>query len=322
MSSHKSVISLPVLGVVLGLQLVLAGALFWRSHEPVVAVDEPLLKLDWDSVNTIEIDGEGGSLTLEKQDGRWHSAEGLPVVSVRIESLLSSLATLKTGWPVANSESAAERFEVAEDNYKRKIELYSDDRQLGAVLVGTSPGFNQSHLRLPGKDEIFAQKFSVFDAPTDVDTWLDMTLLRPDGEVLGITYRNHLLEKKDGKWPVAPEATDSADTDSEGGATTPDKFDPAKFSAALKDLRVAGLAEDISSLDAPERESVTGDDKAIAVTKWKIRTDKTNYDYELLRKGEQHYIRRSDYPHTFRLSKTHFDSLVTIKNNPFGLAAR
>lgn len=331
MSSRKSVISLPVLGIVLGLQLVLAGTLFWGSQEPVVAVNEPLVKVGWESVDAVEIDGEDeASLTLKKEGDQWLTSDGLPVVSVRIESLLSTLAELETGWPVASSESAAERFEVANDRYKRKIKLYGDEQPLGAILVGTSPGFNQSHVRLPGEDDIFALKLSVFDAPAEVDTWLDTKLLRPEGEVLGITYRDHLLEKKDGKWPPAPGQEQSEDGDAVADDAAPrdqerkaeDAFDPAKFSAALRDLRVAGLAENIAALDASETENATENEQMIVVTKWKIRTDKSNYDYELLKKGDQHYIRRSDYPHTFRLSQTHFDSLVTIKNNRFGLASR
>lgn len=335
MSSRKVAFRLPVLGIVLGLQVLIAAVLFWGSEESIIAVNEPLLTIDWESVDGVVITNEEGeSVNLREEDGQWLMGEGVPIIPTRIVNLLGSLRDLKTAWPVASSESAGERFEVTENKFRRKISLYAGEQALQTVLIGTSPGFNQSHISLPTEEDIFALQFSVFDAPTDEESWLDNTLLRPEGELLSITYGDHTVEKKDGKWPKAEK--ERADTDSasaEGEPATDEElaaveaqgesgdkaapkpaFDAARFSAALRDLRVAGLADDVTNSEAEVNDS-GGDDQVTSIVTWSVRTDENSYDYELLEKGDQHLIRRSDFPQTFRLSRNHFDSLMEVQKN-------
>lgn len=312
---------IPLLGAILGVQLVIASVLFFRSHEPVATVNRPLLAIDAASVDRLVIDGEQ-ALELNKDGDQWRLGNGLPVRGPRVENLIDSLAKLKSQWPVANSVAAAERFDVADDKFKRKVTLFSGDTNLGSLLMGTSPGINQCHIRVPGDEAIYALRFSVFEATTDADEWLDNTLLQPAGDIIEVSSEDYTLAKVDGKWPAPkPKAEDTAaesvkDEESDAENT----FDVAAFSNTLAELRVVGIADDIAALDVAEKDAASGDAEALGLIQWTIKTTDKEYQYQLLNKDDQYYIRRNDYDQTFGISKYHYGGLKAIKKKGLSVA--
>lgn len=341
MNALKKTKRLPILGAVLVVQAALVAGLYWQQDETVATVNEPLLAIQTDNVNHLIIAGEQ-TVNLRKEGQRWQLANGLPVDGARVESLIQKLADLKTAWPVATSADAAERFEVTDEHYQRKISLFNGDDALATVLFGSSPGFNQAHTRIPSSDAVYALKFSIYDAPTQVDSWLDTTLMRPSGEVMAITTGEFTVAKENGAWPMV-QAPDAEVADSEDDKTTAETpvaeaaettaaadtanakptqggFDAESFVKALTDLRVIGVAQNVD-LDVPDKtEGKQADVATLDKIQWTLKTNEGQFEYELIRKEDQYYIRRNDYSETFRIGKSQYESLVKVNQSSLALA--
>jgi hypothetical protein len=279
-----------------------------------MAVNEVLLRAKSAEVDLLVLEGEK-TVNLRKDGEQWKLGNGLPVDGSRVESLLATLTSLKSSWPVANTAAAAERFSVGDEGFKLKVSLFHGDSDLGQLIVGTSPGFNQSHIRLPKEQAIYALPFSIFDAPTDQSSWLDSTLLQPAGDLLSLSSGDFSITKVDGHWPAPTDKADSIVPNESDNAEPASAFDVESFSRALTELRVTGVAEDIADLDAIEKEGAAMDEKRLHLIKWSAKTSEATYEYQILGKGEQYYIRRSDLDHTFRISKTQYESFAKIKEN-------
>ncbi len=185
MTLHKT---LGYLALLLAAQLLLALGL--QLGGPGLAAhtrDTPLLDLAGRTVDRIELaDGEGASLNLRKAADGWVlPAEGdFPADADKVERLLERLQALRPGLPVATSDTARERFKVAEDAFERRIRLASGDDTLAILYLGTSPGVRRSHLRRDGDDAIYSADFASYDAPVKAAEWEDKTLLAVSREAI------------------------------------------------------------------------------------------------------------------------------------------
>lgn len=307
-------------------QLVLVAVLFnIQGHEPA-GLNELLLSVDGAALDRIEIRSADSEIELQKKDGQWQMSDGLPVVGGRVDDLLKQLEALRRGWAVATTAEAAKRFEVTEDTFKRKVRFLQGDREVDALLVGTSPSFRQTHVRKPGEDEIYSARLDEFSLATDQNSWLDTQLLRPEGDIIALQFGEHTLKKVAGQWPAStPESVAAATPAAEAGieaesapenaseASAP-RFDSGSFAKALADLTVLGLTDKQAELDAPVTDDATKqDDNQVLKIQWQVTTSEGNYRYQLLSRNDQYYIRRGDRDHTFRLSKTQYDALAKIQ---------
>jgi len=339
---EKSSKKIPWLAGLFGVQLVFAVVLFNVQNRQPSAYNEPLLTFDRTALDRIEIASPDGKITLQKKDSHWQTGEGLPVADSRMDDLLKQFTDLRSGWAVATTDEAAKRFEVTDEKFKRKIRLMQGDKEVDALVVGTSPSFRQSHVRKPGSENIFAVKLDEFSLPTDQDSWLDTQLLQPKGDIVAVQFGNRKVEKVAGQWPAATPASVAAaavppaekaagnqqadaatatatdadtNTAAPAVASTEAKFDTAAFAKALAEVAVLGVATTQAELDAP----VTSDAKnqeqnQVLKIQWKVTTSEGDYEYQLLSKNDQYYIRRGDKDHTFRLSKVQYDALAKIQD--------
>jgi len=162
---------------VLGVQLILAIVL-WSSGSDYTAfkAKEPLLAFDAAKVDQIEI-GESGasSVELTKQDGKWTvpSLLGFPADEAKVSGLLTKIAGLKKGWPVASSAEAAKRFKVTDAAHERLITLKSGGKESGKLFIGTSPAFKQAHARAGTGKNIYSVAFATYDAGVRGEDWMD-----------------------------------------------------------------------------------------------------------------------------------------------------
>jgi hypothetical protein len=91
---------------------------------------------------------------------------------------LDKIVALRAPWPIATSGSSASRFEVAEDNYQRHVELLDgDDDVLAEFFLGTSPGYQRVHARVADSSDIFSVELSNFELSANLDSWMDKSLL-------------------------------------------------------------------------------------------------------------------------------------------------
>jgi hypothetical protein len=196
------------LAAALGFQLVLA-AVIWSmgSGNTAFKAKEPLLAFNAAKADRIEIDESGAnSVALVKQDGKWAipALAGFPADDVKVNGLLTKLADLKKGWPVASSSEAAKRFKVTDDVHERRIVLKSGGSAIGEILIGTSPTFRQAHIRAGNDRNVYSAAFAAYDAGARGEDWMDRSLLNiPQDKIASIAIGDVTLERKDGKFAIS-----------------------------------------------------------------------------------------------------------------------
>ncbi|RME33334.1 MAG: DUF4340 domain-containing protein, partial [Gammaproteobacteria bacterium] len=181
-----------LLSVLLGIQVLAAILLLGQQQtSPASQGRRALLDFDPSLVDHLRIESPDGKVELVRKEGRWVIAgePELPADQGRVEALLGKLAALRAGTVVATSDSAHERFRVTDQAFERRITLYQGERQLAALLVGTSPNFRLVHVRVPGQAEIYAVEFATYEAPDLAREWLDKDLLRRPVETIAAITR-------------------------------------------------------------------------------------------------------------------------------------
>ncbi len=202
-----------LLGAVLAAQVLIIAVLLISSG--VGAGEEARSLLPFEPVRTVSLDiaTEDEEVGLARDDDGWRLDGGLPADDGKVGEVLEKLAKASAAWPVATSASSAERFEVTEENFQRRLVVESESGETATLYLGSSPGYRRVHARADGADEVYSIDFSNYEAPADVDQWLDKKLLRPRGDVTAVA-------RADG-WAlglVAAEAAKGQDTEVTGGA--------------------------------------------------------------------------------------------------------
>ena len=235
-----------ILVMVFGLQLLLI-LVFWfgLDDEP----DQPgsLIELDRTQIMTIEINDGENTARLVRNSENWADGASVndefPADSVKIVDVLGKILALESGWPIASTTAAHQRFEVAESNFQRRIDVSdSGGSVLATLFAGTSPGFGKVHARLLGEEDVFSVKLSNYEIASGVDDWLDKRLLAVDRDPVKIR-----IKRPGGQ-------ADSLDRGDEflwtwnGNKTDSEKV--LDYIARFQNLRVLGIAE-------PQSEGVT-----------------------------------------------------------------
>jgi hypothetical protein len=201
--------------------------------------------LDAVTPSRIEILGaDEESIELVKRDGQWRVDElgGFPADGQKIEDLLGDLQDVRVRRPVVSSGRYHASFKVAEDGHEARIRLWDDDDDEPDVdlILGSSPNFRSTHVRLAGEDAVYeARGLSPYDIRPATDSWIQQELVEGDAtEVVGLTLTNESgsfeLVKREGSWMVAlPE--DAVDVELDQG-----KVD--SFVRTAVSLRLSGAA--------------------------------------------------------------------------------
>lgn len=198
--------------ILLVLQLLLLAFLQF-SGDSETGPQPPLLDVDSSSISSLTLtDGEGNSAELTRTDSGWQLLSGLPADSAKVDGLLTKLAQLTTGWPVATNSSTHERFEVSVDRFQRRLVLAGSGADV-TLLFGTSPGYQQVHART-ASDSVYTVKLANFEMPAKVDDWLNKALLQPNGEVTAVNWKNGpTVTKEPQGWMLNGELADTAATE-------------------------------------------------------------------------------------------------------------
>lgn len=278
-----------ILMLMLAAQLLLSVALLWpREQAGESDARTALLALADGSVDAMVISDGESTLRVAREEGRWIFPDyhGLPVERARMDRALIDLPMLTRGWPVAESLTAVERFEVADDNFQRRVEFLSGDESLGAIYVGTSPGFRKVHVRPAGDDAVYAVEFNTFELPVTADEWLDKTLLglAEFDRIDGLDYQ---LSKDGDAWV----GTDGKVPNSE----TLDALLNGLRSLRVNSVADIATAELLGDLDAPPTLTVTSGAKRL--------------EYRLYEIEDAYYLQRDDIPVYFSLGALDYDRL-------------
>lgn len=276
-----------VLAVALVAQLAVVAVLY----RPVPADSNDrqavLQGLERSAITQIEVSaGSADAITLNRQAEGWTLDLGLPASRSKVASLLGALLESDPGYAVAQTDEAARRFAVSEDNFERRITLTGSDATTVAYL-GTSPSFRKIHARRGGDADIFVIDLNSYDAPITVNDWLDRSLLaKRDVQSLSLYGTEFTLE--DSAW----RRPDSQNVDVDAMET---------LLQALASLQVTGLLSDDEDL------ADVGEALRLEVGVGTARTRLTILETP---KSERYYLRSEDYPHTFSTSAYDAERLI------------
>ena len=274
-------------------QCALVAAVYWpqqrSASQSVQPVWETLVASAIDEIRIV--DEQGQELLLQKNGERWRlpGQHTLPVDPEKIEKLLAGLLSQEDGWPVAHSSSARQRFQVADYHFQRHIGLFGQDKRLGDIYLGTSPGFRKVHARSGGHTDIYSVSFNVFDAPLDADAWLDPALLQVRTP-MRISADAYSIHRDGGQWQS-------------GTGGIPEERELLSLLAALRSLQIKGVAS------AMQEQQLNGSEADLVLD---IDSLAGAVQLQLYRQGRDYFIRSSEYPLTFKLSAWDYDRLTTV----------
>jgi hypothetical protein len=181
--------------------------------------------LDAITPSQIEIVGpDEDSIKLVRRDGAWHVDDlgGFPADGAKLESMLDELKQIRVRRPVVTSDRYHASFKVAEDDHEARVRLWDDSEGDPDVdlIVGSSPNFRTSHVRLAGEDAVYeARGVSPYDIRPARSSWIARELVDADATgVVGVVLTNAAggfeLAKQAGIWTVrAPARAQGAELD-------------------------------------------------------------------------------------------------------------
>ena len=221
---------LGLLGGLLAVQAVIVAALLAVGSTGRGEAAAGLLPFEPAQAVSLSIATDEEEVALSRGDDGWNLDGGLPADDGKVGEVLEKLAKASAAWPVATSAATAERFEVTEDSFQRRLTVVSQDGETATLFLGSSPGYRRVHARAAGADEVFSIDFSNYEAPADPGQWLDRTLLRPDGEVAAVS--------RDEGWRLT--GGDAGDWLVDGAPADQEAAD--KLIGRFEDLNVLGIA--------------------------------------------------------------------------------
>ncbi len=239
--------------------LVIAG--LWFADNDSEPPAQTLLAFEPSEITRLDIterlDSGSNLASLRKLEQGW-DLEGYTVDEQKLTELLTQLSSLDSPWPVATTTQSQERFEVTDEGYQKRVDLFNGETEVGTLFVGTSPGFKRVHARRKGDDDIYSIALTSLDLPTQVNDWLDKRLLAASQEVSGIARAGHweaaLQQAGDDQaaplnWSLRPLGSASAEV------PVADSEALASLVARFKSLQVTGVApenQDAASTSEPK----------------------------------------------------------------------
>ena len=322
---------IPTLAALLGVQVVIAGALALRHNAlSTTPPDAPFLTQAVGTADRILIDGpakpgRAGTAPVEllERGGTWvvHSANDVPAAKARVSALIRRFGGLRRGLPVANTKDARTRFEVASDRYARRIRFDHGGQVIATVYLGESAGLRKSYGRTAGAGAIYALGVASYDVPTTSGAWIDTKLLQiPADEIASIDVHGPhgtavaLTRTVSGKQAPGPwHAT---------GLAPGRPLNLAKAGAlvrAIDELRVDDVLGELVSPDwrtaAPLATLTIGRQGVPAVT-WTLSKPKTGARYVLKSSSEPWYFSIDSTTAQPLLDAAAPDGLATVPNRP------
>ena len=205
---------------ILGVQLLLIYLVSGPLATPTAPVERHTLleALQGFQAAKLEVLGrEGKQVTLVKSDDGWgiEEAGGYPADAEKVESLVNKLEEMQVRRPVVTSSRYHEALKVTDDDYERRVRLWDDpdgDPKVD-LLMGTSPNYRTTHVRLHGDDPVYeVSGLGVFDVRDASSGWiktriLDLTVQDVSGIKLTNPSGTIELEKMaDGEWRLVSPA--------------------------------------------------------------------------------------------------------------------
>jgi len=244
-----------------------------------------------DAIGQIEIRSGSEALVLVKKDKRWSMPDyyGLPVNEGMVDSLLSKLDAADTGWVVAQTKSAAERFHVSVDNSRRHLLLSLRDNSKAELFFGDSPGLNSIYVRRQADKKIYSIKLGLHDLSVNGNDWLDKNLLQLGTDIAKISADGFELINQDEIWLL--------------GDLKPDESMNADEVNLLVSYLEKIQVEDIFYI-AADKNTLTRPDISLTAH---IDNDMIQYDF--FSQDDNYFVKSSKHEHYFKIAKFFFENI-------------
>ena len=285
----------------LAIQLIVIAGLWWYAQNQSNSnLPQALLDIHWENVDKVTISSETGTVSLglgqSKNSGEWQLlGDGLLAQSDKVNALLEKLEQLQVKWPIATNQTSHSRFEVDQKNAQRRIAIYSGENLLGEILIGSSPGLKQLHIRKVGSDQVYVVELELADIPPKTTDWLDRSLLAAKN-VNRIEGANFVLAKTGNNWQLSRKGPSILIN--QDGPVVKNQQKIEDLLSSLNKLRVTGLVKD--KPDLAEGHAVRLD----------VTSGDNSWRYTFHEHNGQHFVQRSDRDTLFTFSKSDYEEIA------------
>ena len=221
--------------------VVIAGFLIFGQKQQQHKQQQPIFSIVENQFDRIVMTDNNNTVSIQREaDDVWLLPElqKLPANKGQIDDIVSTLINLKAGWPVATTSSSHKRFEVGEEQYQRRVQLYAGDTLVQEFFLGTSPGFRKVHMRKADENAVYAVSLNTYQFPVNVQDWLHKTLLSVP-TVKSIKGQDYAVEKQAENWVFA-----DSETSTEEAQPLVNADKTQQLVAALTELSVQRVAVD------------------------------------------------------------------------------
>ena len=188
------------LGILLAAQLILV-LVVWGLGQRDTEAPQAFLSFDSATVDKLSISDGETSVELLRIGEEWKDGDAVPANKSKIEDVLKKLGNTSAGWPVGATGSAAERFEVTDNLFQRRLVAKAGEVLVADIYLGTSPSFRKVHARHASGGPVYSIDFSNYEVGAEENEWLDKGLFRPQGSIAGLERKGQFVTtKRNGTW--------------------------------------------------------------------------------------------------------------------------
>lgn len=138
-------------------------------------------------------DDLGNEVTVARREDGWvlPAADDFPVDGGQVEEILDKITAMDTRRLVATSPANFVRLEVGDEDFRRKINLDSEEAS-ATLYLGGSGGADTVYARRAGEDNVYlGLGLNSWELSTQISTWVDSSYVNvPQADVLEITVQN------------------------------------------------------------------------------------------------------------------------------------
>ena len=186
---------------ILAHQIVVAAIVFWPRPAATAGGGSLFAGLAADKIIKFTISDATGQVQLAKGQSGWvlPQADDYACQASKVQSLLDKLVALKADRLVTQTSASHKRLKVADQDFERSVEFELADGTRHKLYLGTSAGYQATHVRVQGKDDVYlAAGLAASEAPAQASGWVDPLYLSvPQDQVTALT-----LENKNGRFEM------------------------------------------------------------------------------------------------------------------------
>lgn len=287
--------------ILLATQVGFAMYLFVDENQALVA-ESDLFLLDIKEpgqIDKIMIEADGKMLVLEKKKNQWLIPDyhALPVSDGQVKNLLNKLASIKTGWVVGQTKSAANRFHVADENSKRYLVLYKNGKKEFEIMFGDSAGLNSIYTRRKGDTRIYNIKLGLYLLSVTETDWFDKNILQVKGELSKISGDGFELIRQDGVWQLADLKKNEKMNKSEVDLLV----------SYLEKIQVERFAADVNEKDLSEKANLS----------YLVFKNDEQVRYDFYKNKDSYIVKSSEVDFYFNVAAFFYENIQKLKRKNF-----